>query len=130
MSPRRPDRSFLRIDLFYLKNPTPDVQIALREGQFNSGFAQILFNREIDFALVTARAITHLATPDYQLEFNRVVTELFQEHARFGIAQRVRIVFTGRNQRGAHLLDIAAVSDADWNSKAHPRIAVGPVRDR
>ena len=32
------------------------------------------------------------------------------------------------NQRFAHSVDVAAISDADRNAKTHPRIAVGPVR--
>src|SRR5438105_3175766 len=68
-----------------------NVQIALREGNLDAGFAEFFFDREIEIALEPARPMAHLTAPDHQLEFDRAFAKLFQENARGRVLQHMRI---------------------------------------
>jgi len=106
------------------------MEIALWIWNFDAGRAQMFVDQEIQIAFESARPITHFHAPDHQLEVDRAVAEFVEKNARRRIGERGGMFAGGGNQRIAHFVDVAAISDADWNAKTHPRIAVGPVCHR
>src|ERR1043166_872822 len=94
------------------KRSAADMQVALREGNLDAGFAEFLLDREIQVAFEAARPMTHFTAPHDQLEGERVFSELRQKHARSWIVQHVRIALPGRNQRGSHFVYIGPVRNS------------------
>src|SRR5216684_2903500 len=119
-----------RVDVLHLEHTAADAEIALWIWNFDVGFAQMFVDQEIQIALEPPRPITHFHAPDHELEVDRAVAELVEKNARLRIGERGGMFARGGNQRIAHFVDVAAICDPDWNPKAHPRIAVGPVRHR
>jgi hypothetical protein len=117
------------LDVLYCERAAANVEIALREGDFDSGLAQFLFNCEIKIAPKTAWPITFFAAPHHQLEFECVLAEFFQENRGRRVLQCVRIFAASSEKRLANLVDVAAVSDPHRNSKTYARVAIGPVGD-
>ena len=71
---------FVGVNVFRLENAAPDVQIALRKGNFDPGFAQFSLDREIQIAPKAAGSMAHLAAPDDKLEIDRALAETFEEN--------------------------------------------------
>src|SRR6059058_45626 len=122
--------SIRRVDVLHFEHAAADMQVALWERDFNSGFTQLLLHREIEIAPITARSIAHLAAPDDQLKINGIFAEFLQENAGRRIFQSVRVFAGGGEQRLADFVHVAAVGYPHRQAKPHPRIAVGPVRHR
>ena len=59
---------FVCVNVFGLEHAAADMQVALREGNLDAGFAEFLLDREVQIALETAGPVAHFAAPDDQLE--------------------------------------------------------------
>src|SRR5260370_8677851 len=57
-----------KICCFHLQDATPNMEIALGEGDFDPGFAEFPFDGKIEIAAIAAWPGTHLTAPDHQLQ--------------------------------------------------------------
>src|SRR5437899_1534726 len=71
--------SIRRVDVLHFEHAAADMQVALWERDFDSGFTQLLLHREIEIAPITARPIAHLAAPDDQLKINGILAEFLRK---------------------------------------------------
>ena len=67
---------------FHFERAAPDMKIALGERQLDPGLAKFLLDRKIEIAAIAARPGAHLAAPDDELEFDRVIAEFLKKNAR------------------------------------------------
>src|ERR1700730_12936559 len=118
--------SILPCSHFDLDHAAADVQVALRIRNLDAGFAQFGLDREVQVASITPRPITHFTAPNHELKLDGVGAKLVEKNIRCRVLQCMWVLTASGDQCFAYLVDVAAISDADWNTKTHARIAVGP----
>src|SRR5438552_16996026 len=99
--------SIRRVDVLHFEHAAADMQVALWERDFDSGFTQLLLRREIEIAPITARPIAHLAAPDDKLKINGIYAEFLQDNARCWIFQSVRVLAGGGEQLFADCVNVS-----------------------
>src|SRR5437762_13128670 len=106
------------------------MEIALRIWNFNSSFAEMLFDQKIQLAFESPWLVTHFIAPDDRFKINRAVAEFFEIGIWRGIVQRGRMLARRSDECLTYFIHVAAISYSNWHPKTHPRIAVCPVCDR
>src|SRR5207237_8391016 len=87
-----------RVDVLHFEHTAADVEIALWIWNFNSCFAQMFLDQEIQIALEPAGPVTHFLAPDNELEVDCAVAEFLEENARLRFRKGCRMCARDGNQ--------------------------------
>src|SRR4026207_762428 len=123
-------RRFFRRCHFDARKPVAEMEVALRVRNFDTRFAQLLRNGEIQIAPEPARPITHFLAPHHQFKVDRAFAERLQKYRWLRLGQNVRIFSRYFHQGISYFLQIAAIGDTNRNAKTDTRIAISPVCHR